>query len=106
VNEMVTMLDRQQLDVKAVRERRVHPGRDEKVLTSWNGLMLAAFAEAGRVLDIGDYRKVAEQNAEFLLRDLRQENGRVLRTWERRPERFLEGPGEGLIPLLHIGLGQ
>jgi uncharacterized protein YyaL (SSP411 family) len=77
------------------REKRVHPGRDEKVLTSWNGLMLAAFAEAGRVLDIGDYRKVAEQNAEFLLRDLRQENGRLLRTWKRRPERVLEGSSEG-----------
>ena len=38
------------------RERRVQPGRDEKVLTSWNGLMLAAFAEATRALDRDDYR--------------------------------------------------
>ncbi len=48
------------------REERVHPGRDEKVLTSWNGLMLAAFAEAARALDRDDYREVAERNAEFL----------------------------------------
>ena len=60
------------------REKRVHPGRDEKVLTSWNGLMLAAFAEAARALDRDDYRQVAERNAEFLLRELRQENGRLL----------------------------
>ena len=46
-----------------VREERVHPGRDEKVLTSWNGLMLAAFAEAARALDREDYRQVAERNA-------------------------------------------
>jgi uncharacterized protein YyaL (SSP411 family) len=60
------------------RENRVHPGRDEKVLTSWNGLMLAAFAEAARVLDRDDYREVAERNADFLLRELRQGNGRLL----------------------------
>jgi uncharacterized protein YyaL (SSP411 family) len=64
------------------REKRVHPGRDDKVLTSWNGLMLAAFAEAARGLDREDYQKVAERNAEFLLRELRQENGRLLRTWK------------------------
>jgi len=54
----------------AAREQRVHPGRDEKVLTSWNGLMLAAFAEAARVLERDDYRQVAERNADFLLREL------------------------------------
>jgi hypothetical protein len=78
-----------------VREERIHPGLDEKVLTSWNGLMLAAFAEAARALNRDDYRQVAERNAEFLLRELRQENGRLLRTWKRRPERVLEGPSEG-----------
>jgi uncharacterized protein YyaL (SSP411 family) len=61
----------------------VHPGRDEKVLTSWNGLMLAAFAEAARTLDREDYRKVAERSADFLLRELRQANGRLLRTWKQ-----------------------
>jgi uncharacterized protein YyaL (SSP411 family) len=65
-----------------VREERVHPGRDEKVLTSWNGLMLAAFAEAARTLDRDDYRQAAERNAEFLLRALRQKNGRLLRSWK------------------------
>jgi uncharacterized protein YyaL (SSP411 family) len=64
------------------REKRVHPGRDEKVLTSWNGLMLAAFAEAARTLNRDDYRQVAERNAEFLLQQLRQKNGRLLRSWK------------------------
>jgi len=59
----------------AAREQRVRPGRDEKVLTSWNGLMLAAFAEAARVLDRDDYRQVAERNAGFLLRELCRPNG-------------------------------
>jgi uncharacterized protein YyaL (SSP411 family) len=63
------------------RERRVHPGRDEKVITAWNGLTLAAFAEAARALDRQDYRQIAERNAGFLLCELRQ-NGRLLRTWK------------------------
>jgi uncharacterized protein YyaL (SSP411 family) len=57
-----------------VREKRVHPGRDEKVLTAWNGLMLAAFAEAARALNQDDCREVAERNADLLLRELRQDN--------------------------------
>jgi len=65
-----------------VREQRVHPGRDDKVLTSWNGLMLAAFAEAARALDRDDYRQLAEHNADFVLNELRQENSRLLRTWK------------------------
>ncbi|MGC8874141.1 MAG: thioredoxin domain-containing protein [Chloroflexia bacterium] len=64
------------------REQRVHPGRDEKVLTSWNGLMLAAFAEAARALKRDDYRQVAERNADFLLRELRTPEGHLWHTWK------------------------
>ncbi len=64
-----------------VREQRIHPGRDEKVLTSWNGLMLAAFAEAARALKRDDYRQVAEHNAEFVLSELRTADGRLRHTW-------------------------
>ena len=69
-----------------VREQRVHPGRDDKVLTSWNGLMLAAFAEAARVLERKDYQEVAERNAEFLLNELMTSDGRLYHTWKARPE--------------------
>jgi uncharacterized protein YyaL (SSP411 family) len=78
------------------RKKRVHPGRDEKVLTSWSGLMLAAFAEAARALDREDYQEIAERNAEFLLRELRLEKGRLLRTWKARPE-GVEGAGEAKL---------
>jgi len=63
------------------RARRVWPGRDEKVLTSWNAMMLHSFAEAARVLGRSEYREVAEASADFLLRELRRE-GRLLRTWK------------------------
>ena len=65
----------------AARERRVKPGRDEKVLAGWNGMMLRAFAEAAAVLDRADYREAAERNAAFLLAQLRPQ-GRLLRSWK------------------------
>jgi uncharacterized protein YyaL (SSP411 family) len=49
------------------RAGRVRPGRDEKILTDWNGLMLRACAEAAASLGRADYREIAEQNARFLL---------------------------------------
>jgi uncharacterized protein YyaL (SSP411 family) len=52
------------------RERRVKPPRDEKVIAAWNGLMLAAFAEAGAVLGRADYLQTAVNNAEFVLCEL------------------------------------
>ncbi len=64
-----------------VRERRVKPGRDDKVLAAWNGLMARAFAEAGRALGRSDYLAAARRNAEFVLASMRAE-GRLLRTWK------------------------
>ncbi|MGB9337739.1 MAG: thioredoxin domain-containing protein [Polyangiales bacterium] len=65
-----------------IRSRRIWPGLDDKVLTSWNGLMLAAFAEAGRAFERPDYLEAAKANAEFLQRTMRDETGRLLRTWK------------------------
>ena len=68
------------------RERRVHPGRDDKVLAEWNGLMLHAFAEAGVVLGREDYVSAARRNANFLLSAMRAEGDddhlRLYRTWK------------------------
>jgi uncharacterized protein len=63
------------------RRNRQPPGRDDKVLTSWNALMLAALAEAGAALDRTDYVHAAQRNADFLLSDL-QPDGVLLRTWK------------------------
>ncbi len=64
-----------------LREQRVKPGRDEKVLTAWNGLMLASLAEASAILERSDYRNVAEANARFLLAHL-QKDGLLLRSYK------------------------
>ncbi|HUP66192.1 MAG TPA: thioredoxin domain-containing protein [Thermoanaerobaculia bacterium] len=65
----------------AARERRVRPGRDEKILAGWNGWMLAAFSEAALAFDSDHYREIATANADFLLSRLRPE-GRLLRSWK------------------------
>jgi uncharacterized protein len=63
------------------REKRIKPFRDEKVLTAWNGLMLATFAEASAILETGDYLEIARRNAEFILENL-QKDGYLLRTYK------------------------
>ena len=65
----------------AVRERRVHPGRDDKVLAAWNGLTARVLAEAGRALGRADYVGAAARNAGFVLSAMRRD-GRLLRTWK------------------------
>lgn len=64
----------------AIRSQRVPPGLDDKILTAWNGMMLASLAEAARVLGRADYREAAVKNATFLLRELKAGDGRLLRT--------------------------
>ena len=86
------------------RERRVRPGRDEKILTAWNGLMLRSFAEAARSLGRGDYQLAAVGAAELLLTRARRE-GRLLRSYkdgEARLSAYLEDYAfviDGLISL-------
>jgi uncharacterized protein len=63
------------------REQRIKPGRDEKILTAWNGLMLASFAEAGAVLERRDYTEAARRNARFVLENLRRDR-LLLRTYK------------------------
>ena len=63
----------------ARRARRERPGRDEKVLAGWNGLMLRGVAEAARAFSRDDYRKLAIANGEFLLREMVRD-GRVMRS--------------------------
>jgi uncharacterized protein len=63
------------------REERVRPGRDDKTLAAWNGLMLTAFAEAANILGRDDYREVAVRNAEFITTQLIKD-GRLLRTYK------------------------
>jgi uncharacterized protein len=87
------------------RSKRIRPGTDDKVLTAWNGLMLAAVAEAARVLEPGNkYYEMARRNANFLLTSLRSGN-RLKRSWRDgriTDEVFLEDYAALILGLLEL----
>jgi uncharacterized protein YyaL (SSP411 family) len=88
-----------------VRSKRVWPGLDDKRLTSWNALMISALAEAGAVLERRGYLDAAARCADFLLGSLRDEEGRLLRTWkdgEARLNAYLEDHAYLLEALLTL----
>lgn len=90
--ELQEILERGRKKLFEARERRVKPHRDEKVLTAWNGLMMAAYAEAGAVFGNESYLQTAKRNADFVLNNLAVKNTdeasgtlalqSLLRTWK------------------------
>jgi len=61
-----------------VREKRVHPLKDDKVLADWNGLMAASMAFAGRVFDEPEWIQAAQKAIDFVLEEMRNDGGRML----------------------------
>ena len=72
-----------------IRDKRVHPFKDDKILTDWNGLMIAALAKAAQAFDKPEYTEIAEKVVEFILNNLRDPKGKLL-------HRYREG--EASIP--------
>jgi uncharacterized protein YyaL (SSP411 family) len=81
-------LDSCRVDLLAAREKRVPPGKDTKVLTSWNGLMIAAWSEGSRILGEPRYLEAAERAASFLLGSMIQGDGRLLHSYKDGRARF------------------
>ncbi|MBK6664353.1 MAG: thioredoxin domain-containing protein [Thermoflexaceae bacterium] len=79
--DLLAKIDGLRARMLAVRDRRVRPGLDDKVLTSWNGLALAAFADCGRVLGDARLIGIAAANAAFV-RDRLWSDGRLLHTYK------------------------
>ncbi len=66
--------------LRAVRDKRDQPLTDDKIIAGWNGLMIAGFADGGRVLDEPRYVAAAERAATFILEKMRSADGSLLRT--------------------------
>jgi len=62
-----------------VREKRIHPLKDDKILTDWNGLMIAALSQGGQVLGGEVYIDAAKNAVKFVLESLRDDNGRLMK---------------------------
>ena len=60
------------------REKRIHPHKDDKILTDWNGLMISAFAKAAGVFDNEAFKQAAEKSMKFVLTKLRKEDGKLI----------------------------
>jgi uncharacterized protein len=80
-SEVIQKLDASRRRLYEVRSSRVWPARDDKVIVSWNGLMLAAFAEGARVLNEPRYLEAATANLAFVKRELYRD-GRLLHTYK------------------------
>ena len=80
--ELAKMLAECRQQLFAARGKRIWPGRDEKILTAWNGLMLNSMAKAAAVLGEPRYAAAATKAAGFLVERLRAPDGRLLRTFK------------------------
>jgi len=79
--ELVQRIDDMRKKLFTVREDRIHPQKDDKILTDWNGLMIAAMARAGAVLNNEKYAAAGEKAAEFILNTLRNDDGSLLKRY-------------------------
>ncbi len=89
LDELEERLAKAREQLFAYREQRVHPHKDDKILTSWNGLMIAALARGARVLDNPDYRVAAERAYRFIMNFVRREDGRLLARYRDGEAKYL-----------------
>ena len=77
-HELYDSWNRMRVKLFQTREWRVHPLKDDKILTDWNGLMIAALAKAAQALNAPEYAKAAKKAADFLLEKMQNSEGRLL----------------------------
>lgn len=86
--ELQDFLAKCRAELFAVRKDRIAPGRDDKVLVSWNGLMMTAMAMAAQVLGEERYADAAQKAADFVLNSMRDEQGHLLHSYKDGQARF------------------
>ncbi len=83
VADLLTKIEQARQKVFEARSKRVRPGLDYKILASWNGLMLKGICEAYRAFNNAEYLDVAIKNADFILSNLSNEEGRLKRVYAK-----------------------
>ncbi len=105
VSEVEQSLAASRQKLFAVREQRIKPARDEKILTEWNALMIHALAEGGVVLERDDALQAAIKAANFILSQMSQPDGKLYRSYKDQRARFnayLEDYGAFIRALLSL----
>ncbi|NVM53465.1 MAG: thioredoxin domain-containing protein [Candidatus Helarchaeota archaeon] len=77
-DELTKRVDAIRTKLFPIREKRPHPHKDDKILTNWNGLMIAALAKAARVFEEPEYIEVAQKAINFIFQQLKRSDGRLL----------------------------
>jgi uncharacterized protein YyaL (SSP411 family) len=114
VDELLAQINTSKQKVFEARSIRVRPGLDNKILASWNGLMLKGLADAYRTFNKPAYLELALNNAGFILNNLLGQNGRLLRVYsatssQDKPVAFLDDYAniiDGLIALYEVSFNE
>jgi uncharacterized protein len=104
VDEIQSQLSQARSTLREVRKIRTAPGKDDKILVSWNALALIALSEAARYLDRPDYLDVARLIADFLLTELHPQD-RLMRSWRAgraQHNAYLEDYASLILALLSL----
>ena len=78
VDELKERVETARQKLFTARNKRIHPHKDDKILTDWNGLMIAALAKGAQVCNEPEYADAAKRAADFILTDMRRQDGRIL----------------------------
>jgi uncharacterized protein YyaL (SSP411 family) len=112
IDELIVRLGKIRNTLFQIRERRVHPAKDDKILADWNGLMIAALARASQVLGEQRYLQAAAKAADFILKEMKTEDGMLYHRYakgERAVLGFLDDYAYlvfGLLELYEAGFDE
>ena len=81
--QFLDKLDTIRKKIFQIRKKRIHPDKDDKILTDWNGLMIGALAKAAQILNDKSYIEKAEKNLAFILKNMMKKNGELLHRYRK-----------------------
>jgi len=86
--ELLVNLEKIRKKLYKIRVKRIHPEKDDKILTDWNGLMIAALAKAAQVFENNYYVEIAEKALNFILKNMMKKSGELLHRYRKQDTRI------------------